>query len=244
MSKISAIIQARMSSTRLPGKVLKELYGINVLEHVVNRVISAKQIDNVIVATTNLDVDLAIINECQKIGVDYFVGDSDNVLQRYYEAARYFNAQTIIRITSDCPCISPNIISQMIESYLIKQPDYLSNTIQRSFPRGLDVEMFSFVALEQAYKNATKEYEKEHVTPYIYQNPDKFKIESFHSEIDNIKYRWTLDTEEDWQLIEKIYSYLYKNNYIFEYEDILDLFVRYPDLIKINQHVEQKKLGS
>lgn len=242
MSQIYAIIQARMSSTRLPGKVLKKLAGISVLQHVVNRVKSVANIDNVVVATTNLDVDLAIIQECENIGVDYFAGDSDNVLQRYYETASHFNAQIIIRITSDCPCISPKVLSQMIEYYLIKKPDYLSNTIERSFPRGLDVEIFNFASLKKAYDNAAKDYEKEHVTPYIYQHPDKFNIESFIDKVDNSKHRCTLDTIEDWQLIEKIYNYLYKDNYIFEYKDILALFVKYPELIKINEHVEQKKL--
>lgn len=243
MPKIVAIIQARMSSTRLPHKVLKDLHGKTVLNRVVDRVSDCDLFDKVVVATTDLDIDNAIVNECKKIGVAYTRGSSDNVLSRYYEAAEKFNAENVVRVTSDCPVISTQVLGKIVAEYLDKQPDYLSNTIQRTFPRGLDAEIFSFKTLEVAYKNATKDYEKEHVTPYIYQNPDKFNILHFKDSVDNSQHRWTLDTKEDWELIQKIYAYLYDDNNKFEYNDILNLYKEYPELIEINRHVEQKKLS-
>ncbi|MDG4544500.1 MAG: glycosyltransferase family protein [Rickettsiales bacterium] len=241
---IVAIIQARMSSTRLPGKVLLALCDNTVLGHVVKRVSTCPLIDKVVVATTELGVDDAIVAECKRIGVDYSRESSDDVLSRYYDAAKKFNAKNIIRVTSDCPVISGGLLTKMIAEYLDKKPDYLSNTIERTFPRGLDIEIFGFETLEKTYKNAAKDYEKEHVTPYVYQNEHEFDILHYKDKRDNSIYRWTLDTPEDLDLIERIYSYLYAENNNFEYEDILRLFKKHPELININRNIEQKKLGN
>lgn len=238
---IVTIIQARMSSTRLPGKVLMDLKGKSVLEHVVDRVKACELVNKVVVATTDIPIDDAIIAECEKIGCDSSRGSSDDVLSRYYEAAKKFNADIVIRITSDCPLLSTDVLDSMVEQFCKTQPDYLSNTIERTFPRGLDIEIMTFETLEKAYKNAMEAYEKEHVTPYIYQHPELFRIEQFTSYEDNSHFRWTLDTEEDWKLIKEVYNSF--NNDSFEYDEILDLFKKHPELEDINAHIEQKKLS-
>ncbi|WP_270940079.1 glycosyltransferase family protein [Romboutsia lituseburensis] len=244
---VLCIIQARLGSTRLPGKVLKKLSGKSVLEHVIYRVSKSDLIDQIIVATTTNKKDDKIIDECLKIGVNYYRGDENNVLSRYYETAVDKGYETIIRITSDCPLIDPKIIDNMImyfnnenEKYRL---DYLSNSLKETFPRGFDVEIFTFNSLKEAYENATLEYEKEHVTPYIYLNQDKFTIKNYYNSNKNQNYRLTLDTYEDYLVIKNIYDNIYKEDSMFFYEDIISYLNQYPEIANINQHIKQKKLG-
>ena len=177
---IGAIIQARTSSTRLPGKVLLELpygSGITVLQQVIRRLKQSKKIDTIVVATTEDRADDAIVDIASREGVLSFRGSKDNVLERYYQAAKAFGLETIVRITSDCPCIDASVVDTTIDQYFTANADYSSISAARTFPHGLDHEVFSFAALETTYKNATEDYEKEHVTPYIYRsNPGAFKI--------------------------------------------------------------------
>lgn len=244
---VLCIIQARLGSTRLPGKVLKKLSGKSVLEHVIYRVSKSNLIDQIIVATTTNKEDDKIIDECLKIGVNYYRGDENNVLSRYYETAFDKGYETIIRITSDCPLIDPKIIDNMIryfnnenEKYRL---DYLSNSLKETFPRGFDVEIFTFNSLKEAYENATLEYEKEHVTPYIYLNQDKFTIKNYYNSNKYQNYRLTLDTYEDYLVIKNIYDNIYKEDRMFFYEDIISYLNQYPEIANINQHIKQKKLG-
>ncbi|CEH34930.1 cytidylyltransferase domain-containing protein [Romboutsia lituseburensis] len=244
---VLCIIQARLGSTRLPGKVLKKLSGKSVLEHVIYRVSKSNLIDQIIVATTTNKEDDKIVDECLKIGVNYYRGDENNVLSRYYETAFDKGYETIIRITSDCPLIDPKIIDNMIidfnnenEKY---QLDYLSNSLKETFPRGFDVEIFTFNSLKEAYENATLEYEKEHVTPYIYLNQDKFTIKNYYNSNKYQNYRLTLDTYEDYLVIKNIYDNIYKEDSMFFYEDIISYLNQYPEIANINQHIKQKKLG-
>lgn len=244
---VLCIIQARLGSTRLPGKVLKKLSGKSVLEHVIYRVSKSNLIDQIIVATTTNEEDDKIVDECLKIGVNYYRGDENNVLSRYYETAFDKGYETIIRITSDCPLIDPKIIDNMIRYFNNEnekyQLDYLSNSLKETFPRGFDVEIFTFNSLKEAYENATLEYEKEHVTPYIYLNQDKFTIKNYYNSNKYQNYRLTLDTYEDYLVIKNIYDNIYKEDSMFFYEDIISYLNQYPEIANINQHIKQKELG-
>lgn len=245
--KTAAIIQARFGSTRLPGKIFKDLCGKPVLWHVVNRLSHSKFLDKIIVATTILPEDDIVEKFCTDNKILFSRGSSEDVLSRYYEAAKKFDAEIVIRITSDCPVIDPQILDTMIEEFTAASKteniDYMSNSIQRTFPRGLDVEIFTFDVLEKTFNEAVQTYEREHVTPYIYQHPEIFKIKNFAGEKDYSFHRWTVDTPEDYELIKKIYDELYDPGKIFLFSDILKLFEQQPDLININQHIKQKRLG-
>lgn len=242
--KVVAIIQARMGSTRLPGKVMLKLHEKTILEHVITRVKQSKLVDEIIIATTVNRLDDSIIEETKKINIKSFRGSEDDVLSRYYYAAKENDADIVIRITSDCPLIDPKVIDEMVEKYLNMTKDnpldYLSNTIERTYPRGLDAEVFSFKVLEKVFNEATKQTEKEHVTPYIYLNLDKFKIFHYLNNEDYSEHRWTLDTLEDFELITEVYDELYKDEHNFYLEEIIKLFERKPQLMDINKEVEQK----
>jgi len=166
------------------------------------------------------------------------------VLTRYYEAAAQENADIVIRLTGDCPLIDPSVVDAVIRAYQTAQPniDYVSNTLERTFPRGLDIEVFSFATLEKAYRTATEPYEREHVTPYIYRHPEQFKLQQHQQDQDHSSLRWTVDTPEDFELIEKILTALYPKNPVFSQQDILDLLTFNPQWHHINAHVEQIKL--
>lgn len=245
---IGIIIQARTGSTRLPMKVLLPLpYNseATVLEQVIKRCNTSKFADAVIVATTAKPTDNKIVDVATRMNVEVFRGDERDVLSRYYHAAKEFSIDTIVRITGDCPCIDPNVIDMVIEKYLDNDADYVSNTLERTFPRGQDVEVFSFRCLEKAYFNATKEFEREHVTPYIYMNPNsgcKIINVSAPSNLSDPEIRITLDTEEDYALLCSVYDYLYSKNELFSLEDIICLFKEKPWLKLINKKVQQKKV--
>ena len=244
--KIGAVIQARTSSTRFPKKVLRSLpYGedICVLQQDIRRVKKSKLLDEVIIATTTNSEDDEIVEVAIKENTSYFRGSLDNVLERYYEAALEYNLDVIVRITSDCPCIDWNVIDKVIKSHLDSGADYTSNSLIESFPRGIDCEVINFEALEKSFFNATKDYEKEHVTPYIYKShPEYFKINKYSQNNDNSDIRITLDTPQDYSLLCLIYDELYENNNFFQLEDILELFDRKPWIRNINEEVIQKKV--
>ncbi|MCK9280012.1 MAG: glycosyltransferase family protein [Melioribacteraceae bacterium] len=242
MNKV-VIVQARLGSTRLPAKILKDLSGKPVLYHVLERIKKAKLVDDIVVATTDLDNDEPLVEYLRENKIYYYRGSSDDVLSRYYEAAFQYKADIIIRITSDCPLIDPEVIDSIIKIYLENNKyDYVSNTIMRTFPRGLDVELLTFAALKKSFYGAEQKSEREHVTPYIYNNREIFNVFNFASKTDLSYLRWTLDTPEDYQLIKVIYDSLYKEGEIFTTEEVLTLFHNLPELIEINKHIEQKKL--
>ena len=241
MPKIITIIQARMSSTRLPGKILLPLGEITVLGLGVSRIKKSQRLDAVIVATTDLTSDDVTANYCLDNGIHYFRGNCDNVLERYYMAAKQYGAKVgdlIVRMTSDCPFIDYRILDAMLENF---QGDYFSNTLTRSFPRGFDLEIFTFAALEKAYLSAENPSEKEHVTPYIYNHPEMFSLHGFGCDEDNSDLRVTLDTPEDWQVIEQTYLSLSKTNPDFTYQDVIKFLRQNPQVAKLNALVEQKK---
>lgn len=240
--RIVAIVQARMGSTRLPGKVLKEVNDKPLLAYQIERMKKAYLIDELVIATTP-NGNEEIIDLCNKLSVDYFIGSEQDVLERYYEAAIKFSADIVVRITSDCPLIDPKIIDSVIQMYLDGEHDYVSNTQLRTFPRGMDTEVFSMKILEEAFINASLDYEREHVTPYFYLNPTKFNIGHYVSDEDHSQLRLTVDTEEDFELISILIDDLYSVNPNFDLSTILEKLIKEPELIKINAHIEQKKLG-
>jgi spore coat polysaccharide biosynthesis protein SpsF len=239
-----AIIQARSGSTRLPRKIFKALAGKPMIWHVVDRLSHAKMLDKIIIATTTQSEDDQVVGFCSANNIFCYRGSLNDVLSRYYETAKNYNADIVIRITSDCPVLDPDIIDAMLIQFIQEDHiDYLSNTLERTFPRGLDTEIFTFAALEKTFNEAKLDYEHEHVTPYIYNNSELFTIKNYANETDLSSYRWTVDTPEDLRLIEEIYNSLYQKDKIFLFKDILQLIEKRPELAKINQEIKQKKLG-
>jgi spore coat polysaccharide biosynthesis protein SpsF len=230
-----------MGSTRLPGKVLADIEGETCLARVVNRLRRASLIDEILVATTDRPADDAIVAECRRIAVAVSRGDEKDVLDRYFRAAQLSKADAVVRITSDCPLIDPAVTDKTIRAFLDARPDYASNALQRTYPRGLDTEVISVRALERAWRAARAPYERSHVTPYIYEHPDQFEILSITGHADLGHHRWTLDTPEDLEFIRAVYARL-KDRGDFSGPDILELLEREPDLIEINRAIAQKAL--
>ena len=239
--KIVAIIQARMGSSRLPGKVMKDLCGQTVLARVVKRTHRADLVDEVVVATTVLPADDAIVEECKRLSVARFRGDEADVLDRYYRAAQLFAADAIVRITSDCPLIDPELIDTTVRAFLDEKADYATNSLVITYPRGLDVEVFTADALAHAWREAKESYHRAHVTPYLYEHAEQFKIMSLTSEKNLGHFRWTLDTPEDWNLIETIYR-RFDGRDDFRWREVLALMNSEPELADLNSHVRQKAI--
>lgn len=234
-----------MGSSRLPGKILMDLCGRPVLWHVINRVKKCKKINKIVIAiTVNAEDDVLekFVENLKDSKVGIYRGSQNDVLSRYFEAAKKESADLVVRITSDCPLIDPEIVDKVIEEEL-KSGTYTSNipVDGRTFPRGLDVEVFPFSLLEDAAKNAESDSEKEHVTPYIRQ-----KTASFAGGVLNGKdlsmHRWTLDTAEDYELIKKIYEELWPKKADFLMDDVLKVFEEHPEYFEINSHIEQKPI--
>lgn len=229
-----AIIQARTGSTRLPDKVLLRLEDKTVLEHVIDRVSQSKFIDEVIVATTISMNDLGIVKICASKGIRVFCGSENDVLDRYYQAAKLFMPDNIVRITADCPLHDANVIDEVIERHLENDSDYSSNVLEETFPDGLDCEVMKFSTLREAWQEANLSSQREHVTQYIIHN-EKYKKSSIVSKVNHGNERWTLDTEEDLLFIREIYKEIYSDNPYFNYTNIIDLLNRKPELRNINQ---------
>lgn len=236
------IVQARMSSTRLPGKVLLEVNGKPLLEYQIERLKRCREADRVIIATTVNPSDSPIVDLCERMECDYIRGPEDDVLSRYRMAADKFGAGIVVRVTSDCPLIDPVIIDKVISFYKNKRDafDYVSNSIKRTYPRGMDCEVFSTKCLEQIDSEAASPHEREHVTPAIYNNPGRFKLGSVVNEMDLSNHRWTVDTKEDFELIRRILSTLYLDKPEFTMADCVGLIAEHPDWMAINSSVEQK----
>jgi spore coat polysaccharide biosynthesis protein SpsF len=240
---VTAIIQARMGSTRLPGKVMKVLGDRTVLAHVISRVKAVPSITRVVVATTVLPEDAAIAAEARRYGAHVYRGSEKHVLSRYYKAATEVQADVVVRFTSDCPLLDPAVADRVIRTFLDGDYDYARLGLE-THPRGLDVEVFTYEVLKQAYGEATKEYEFEHVTTFILERPDRFKIARVQQDSDESRYRLTLDTPEDWQLIANVYGVLYKGEgHIFSWPEVKRVLLDRPDWVQINAGVKQKKPG-
>ncbi len=247
MKKIVCIIQARMGSSRLPGKVMKKIKGKSILYYVLERVKQSRFIDQIVIATTTSKQDDVIVEEAERLNVEWFRGSEQDVLSRYYYAAKKFDADVVVRITSDCPLIDPQIIDSVIMNYL-DNPEYSLVTNagpdleKRTFPRGLDTEVFSFEALEKSFDNATEKYQREHVTPFIYEknNLSNIYFIEAHGKLRRPDIRITVDTEKDFELISKIIRHFEKIH--FNAKDIINLLDNHPELFNINKDVKQKSL--
>ncbi len=239
-----AILQARMGSTRLPGKILKPILGKPMLAYQLERLQRCRHIDQLIVASTIIPADDPLATFCEALAIPLYRGSEQDVLARYHDAAIHTAADVIIRLTGDCPLIDPAVVDAVIETYQNTQPeaDYVSNTLERTFPRGLDVEVFSSAVLEKAHKHATEPHEREHVTPYIYRHPAQFRLRQYRQTQCYSHLRWTVDTPEDFELVEKVITALYPSNPDFSQADVLELLDKNPTWASINAHVEQIKL--
>jgi glutamate-1-semialdehyde aminotransferase/spore coat polysaccharide biosynthesis protein SpsF (cytidylyltransferase family) len=236
--KVLAVIQARYESSRFPGKILKRIDNLTILEIVIRRLQKSKNITKIIVACSNNEKDKEIIKICHKLNIQHFVGDEDNVLKRFYYAAKKSKIENIVRITSDCPLIDYTIVDRVIEYFLSKKVDYAS-TDSKTFPDGMDVEVFSFNALESAYKKAISKVDKEHVTQFIINNK-KFKKIYLKNNKNYSLLRLTLDEPIDLILIKKIFSYFDKNIF-FLLKDIILLYKKNKKLFSINNKISRNE---
>jgi len=241
MMKILAILQARTSSTRLPGKVLKPILDRPMLALQIERILQSKKIDKLIVATSTDPTDNPIETLCHGINIPCFRGSLDDVLDRFYKAALVFHPEHIVRLTGDCPVIDPDIIDEVIDFYLNGEYDYVSNAIEPTFPDGLDTEILRFSALEEAWKEARLPSQREHVTSFINTQPDRYCIGSYKYHKDLSHHRWTVDEPEDFELIRLIYEALYSIKPSFRMNDILNLLDQNPDWVKINDRFKRNE---
>lgn len=234
-----------MTSTRLPGKVLKPVLGKPLLEYQISRLQLVKLADEIVIATTTNQTDEPIVELCKSLSVAYFRGSEDDVLSRYYGAATAHKADVVVRVTSDCPLIDPQVIERVIDYYLQNQLhyDYVSNSLKRTYPRGMETEVFPFSVLQETFREATAQPDREHVTPYIYRQPERYRLgHVFYSE-DCSHHRWTVDTPEDFDLIQKIIEAIYPEKPNFTLEDCLRLLQKQPEWYFINSHIKQKQYG-
>jgi len=241
---IFAILQARTSSTRLPGKVLKPILGRPMLSLQIERIQRSKKIDKLIVATSNDRSDSDIENLCINIQIPCFRGSLDDVLDRFYQTALLYKPEHVVRLSGDCPLIDPEIIDKVINFYFEGDFDFATNSMAPyTFPDGLDLEVFSFTVLEKVWHEALLPSHREHVSPFIRQHPEMFKVGYYKNEVDLSHLRWTVDEPEDFELASQIYKELYPQNPTFVTEDILELISGKPSLLEINSHVE-RNLGA
>lgn len=239
---IEIFLQARMGSSRLPGKVLKTVLGRPLLAYQIERLREVKQADSLLLLTTRQPEDDRLAAFCKQEGVECFRGAEADVLDRFFQAAQARGTELIIRSTADCPLIDPEIIDRGIELFQSAAPpcDYLSNSLERTFPRGLDFELFTAAALKKAWQEALDPWEREHVTPYLYHHPAQFKLQNLAHTPSLSHHRWTVDTEEDFTLISKMLEAIYPLSPRFRLRDLLELSDSHPDWRLINAHIPQK----
>ena len=238
--KVVAIVQARMGSTRLPGKVLMDLGGATVLSRVVQRLRRCSQLEEIVVATTDQVADQVIVANCAQLGVACFRGSETDVLDRYHSAAEAFSADVILRITSDCPLIDPEVVDNVARALIEQRADVACNILPRTYPRGLDTEVFTKEALKKAWRGSNQPHQREHVTTLFYERPEMFHLASVREGQDFSHYRWTLDTPDDLRLIREIYSHFDHDH--FGWRDVIALMERLPALPAINAHMVQKSV--
>ncbi|MCQ2326575.1 MAG: glycosyltransferase family protein [Bacteroidales bacterium] len=240
---VNAIIQARCNSTRFPNKVFAEIDGKPLIWHVVNRLTYAKTINRIIIATTNNSKDDAIQKWCEKNDIACFRGNETDVLNRYYLAASEFQSDVVVRITADDPFKEPALIDAVVNKLISEGYDHVTNNFPPSWPEGLDCEAFTFDALEKSEKATHDEFEREHVTQYIYHNPDKFKIGNVMSPEDLSFLRWTIDKQMDYEMVKSIYAHRNpENRGILLLDEILDILEKYPEIKKINASIERSAM--
>ena len=233
--KTIAVIQARMSSTRLPGKVLMPLIGKPVLAHVVERVHSCQTIEEVIVATSTDATDDAIATWCQSEAVSCFRGSLEDVLDRYYQVSVLHHADCVVRITADCPAVDPTIVDEVVNGFIAGQYQFFG--LAGEFPDGLDCTVFAATALARAWREATLPSEREHVGPYIETHPEMFRCGGLNKFSGLSHYRWTLDEPRDYEFLTAVFSRLYSKDRIFLAADVMKLLDNEPELLQLNCNI-------
>ncbi len=241
-----AIIQARMGSSRLPGKILMPLVGKPSLERMIERVRKARGVDDVVVATTREASDDAVERWGAAAGVKIYRGSEDDVLSRVVEAARAFDAEVIVQLTGDCPLIDPGIIAQLVEFYERNRYDYVSNVLKRSYPRGWDTQVFSREVLERVSAATTDPHDREHVSLYIYEHPEIFSLGGIEAPpaLHGPDIRICVDTDADYAVVSAVYDALYPMDPDFGAADVMKFLTSRPDILKLNSHVQQKAARS
>lgn len=237
---IVVIMQARSGSTRLPGKIMKKILGKSILQLQMERMLNAKTPSKIVVATTKNKIDDDIVNICKSNNYEYFRGDENNLLDRHYQAAKKYNAEVVVKIPSDCPLIDPKIIDRVISYYIDNQGkfDFVSNLHPATYPDGNDVELMPMKMLELAWKEAEKDYELEHTTPYFWEQPERFRIGNveWESGLDySMSHRFTIDYPEDYDFIKRVFEELYPHNPTFSLDDIIYLLEQKPEIMDINR---------
>jgi len=238
---ILGILQARMSSTRLPGKVLEPILGRPMLERQIERLRRARRIDRLVVATSTEAADDAIQALCVRVAVECFRGSLDDVLDRFYRAAQSAQPDHIVRLTADCPLTDPALIDHIVEFYLAGGYDYASNTLEPTYPDGLDAEVFSYRALADAWREADLPSQREHVTPFIHRQPARYRVGSFKSARDLSGLRWTVDRAEDLQLVRRVYEALFPVDPCFDTDAILGYLAANPEVAAVNSKIERNE---
>jgi spore coat polysaccharide biosynthesis protein SpsF len=233
---IAAFIQARMSSARFPGKVLKPILGKPMLELEIERIKLCKTIDRIVVVTSTSSEDKQIIDLCNRIKVDVFCGNLENVLDRFYQVARKLKPDHIVRLTGDCPLIDAQVVDNLVRLYLNKKCDYGTNCMPPTYPDGLDAEIFSFEALEQAHKEASLPSHLEHISLFFEEQPKRFKIANLAHCTDLSGLRWTVDEPEDFEFVKIIFETFYPVNSAFGMKDVLGLLEKRPGIALLNKH--------
>jgi spore coat polysaccharide biosynthesis protein SpsF len=231
-----AIIQARVGSTRLRSKVLADVCGVPMLARMIERVRAARRLAGIVVATTHAPADRAIVTLASGLGVAAFAGSERDVLDRYVRAARLLGADPVVRLTADCPLIDPELIDAVVDAYAAADPPADHTSLTGPFPDGLDVEVVRFSALEQAWREARLPSEREHVTPFVWKHPERFRLSgyAFPGDAAAAELRWTVDEPRDLMLVRAIYERLYQPGAVFGWREVLDLFRREPSLRQVN----------
>ncbi len=242
--RIVTIVQARMGSTRLPGKHMKEVLEKPLIGYLIERLRRATLSNALVIATTHNPLDDVLEEYCKTVNCACFRGSEEDVLDRYFQCALKYKADAIVRICADCPLIDPQIIDMVIQRYLDLYPqiDYVANTLKRTYPRGMDTEVFSFQSFKKIHEVALTAPEREHVTPHYYLHAEKYKLDNVAAKENTSNYRLTVDTDDDLKLIRLILEDLYPKNSHFCLNDIVDLMKTHPDWVKINEHVHQKSI--
>lgn len=234
-------VQARLGSERLPQKVLHKINGREVIDYVLSACERA-ECGQVVLLTSQKPSDDPLESFCKKRGCLCFRGSEDDVLDRFYQAAKFYQTEVIARVCGDCPLIDCAVIKKVIDCFFAQSADYVSNTQKRSYPRGQDIEVFSFEALEKAFLEAKTKSQREHVTPYIYQHPELFSLQDVLAEKDYSMHRWTLDTKEDLELIETLICEIQRQQKELVMPAMIKLLQEHPEWMHINAAVEQKKI--
>jgi len=242
--KIAAIIEARMTSSRLPGKIVRPIMGRPTLELLIERLLRSRYLNSIVIATTSNDTDDATENLAKRLRVGCYRGSEDDVLDRVLKAAQTYNIDVIVEITGDCPLIDPAVIDKLLAIYLEGDYDFVANTLKETYPNGLDTRIFSRKILEDVAELTQDPVDHEHVSLYIFEHPERYNLFNMESNLPEKFWgaRLTVDTIEDFEVISRIFEELYPKKPAFSLEDIINLLERRPELLEINREIKQKEV--